>query len=364
MEIAGFRIGLRLDGRAGHLALFLCVALSHASVVAPAPAAEQNEIEPPVANRPTNFSGAIGWGFRIQMRASPTELQAEEPILLTVTITGAGNMEQIQRPDLRRLPRFADQFQIENLPDRYLAATKTREFDYRLRPRTAAVKEVPLLRFVYYNPKILPAESGYQTAVAPPIPLTVKSRTQVSPALVEGPRWQRGTPESVFQITEGPAVLRSESPYALLESWELAGLLVGPPLLGSLWCLYFRRRYPDVTTQLRKRRSRAAQHTLRAIRRLSRLDTPAQAQQAAAILAEYLRHRLDLRTMEPTPAELARQLEQLGSNPVLAQSVACFYGEFDAVRFAPELTHEAKDWPAAATRLVYALEEETWPSHS
>jgi hypothetical protein len=324
--------------------------------------ADMDRFEPPVAYRPANFSGAIGWGFRVQMRSTRNQVQAEEPLILTLTITGNGNVQEIERPDLRRLPRFAEQFHIENLSDRALPAEKTREFDYRLRPRQATVKEVPPLPFVFFNPKILPPEKGYQTAWAQAIPITVQPRAQVSPARVEGTAQRGETPDSVYQLVKGLAVLRYDPPAALPGPLELGALLIGPPMLGVFWYILWRRHYPDVARQARKRRSRAAQNTLRAVRRISNLDASAQAQQMESILAEYLRQRFELSTVEPTPAEVARHLEQTGSSKALAQEMARLFGRCDAARFAPGLVEKPDSWSATASRLVLALEEESWSS--
>jgi hypothetical protein len=322
----------------------------------------EDAVEPPVAHRPADFNGAIGSGFRVRMRATPTQVQAEEPLILTVTITGKGNLQELQRPDLRRRPRFAQQFHIENLADRYLPAERTRAFDYRMRPRHAAVREIPLLPFVFFNPKILPPEKGYQTAIAPAIPITVKPRAQVSPTQVEGTAPPVQAPDSVYQLVNDPAVLRCDPPFALPGPWEVGALLIGPPLLGGWLYIFWRRRHPDSARQTRKRHSQAAQHALKAFRRLGKLDTAAQAQQTETILAEYLRQRLDLRTVEPTPAEVAQHLEQAGSSTALANAVAHFFGNCDAARFAPGFAAKADNWTATATQLVVALEEESWPS--
>jgi hypothetical protein len=88
----------------------------------------------------------------------------------------------------------------------------------------------------------------------------------------------------------------------------------------------------------------------------------AQAHQAEAVMASYLRQRLDLLTAEPTPTEVARHLEQSGSSPALAQEGARFFAECAAARFAPGLMARADTWTETATRLVLALEEESWPS--
>jgi hypothetical protein len=336
--------------------LILCPATSAGQT------ANTGQVEPPVAFRPADFSGAIGSGFRVRMRATPTEVQAEEPLTLTVTITGNGNLQEIERPDLRRQPRFAAQFHIENLAERALPADKTREFDYRLRPVNAAVKEIPRLPFVFFNPKILDPEKGYQTAWAQAIPITVQPRRQVRAAAVEGTSPRVQVPDSVNQIVEGLAVKRQDSGFAIPGPLEFGAILVAPPLLGALWYMVWRRRYPDVVGQARKRRSRAAHNTLRAVRHLSKFDPPAQARQMQGILAEYLHQRLDLPIAEPTPAEVAAYLEQAGSSTALAQDMAFLFGKCDAARFAPGLAEKADNWSETATRLVLALEEESWAS--
>jgi hypothetical protein len=335
--------------------VFLCAAASART------AEDSDAVEPPVAYRPANFSGAIGSGYRVRMRAAPTELQAEDSLTLTVSITGKGMLQEIPRPDLRRLPRFAQQFQIDNVADRYDSALKTREFDYRLRPRTAAVKEVPALPFVFFNPKILPREKGYQTTFAQAIALTVRPRLQVSPARVEGPPAAVVPPASVYSLVEGHTALRYDPPFTLPPLGVLVFLLVGPPAVGGLWYMVWQRHYPDAMRQMRKRRSRAAQQALKALQRARKRDVGALAQQAEAIVARYLRQRLDLVTAEPTPMEVARHLERLGGSSALGQQVERFFADCDAARFAPGLMEKPNDPTATAARLVVALEEEPWP---
>jgi hypothetical protein len=294
------------------------------------------------------------------MRAAPTELQAEDILTLTVSITGNGTLREIPRPDLRRLPRFTRQFEIENAADRYDPGTKTREFDYRLRPRTAAVKEIPPLPFVFFNPKTLPAEKGYETTVAAPIALTVRPRTQVSPARVEGPAAAVELPASVYSLVEASTVLRYDPPFTLPTPGVLAFLFIGPPAVASLWYIVWRRLSPDAARQVRKRRSRAAQQALKALQRSRKLEAAALAEQTEAIMARYLHQRLDLLPVEPTPAEVAHHLERAGSSPALGRDVARFFADCDAARFAPGLLDKANNWTATAARLVLALEEEPW----
>jgi hypothetical protein len=308
-----------------------------------------------MAGRPAHFSGAIGSGYRVAMRAAPTQLQAEDPLILTVSIKGTGNLEEIQRPDLSR---WRGRFHIKDLGDRYLPAAKTREFDYRLRPRTAQVKEIPPLPFVFFDPRIRPPEKGYQTCLAPAIPLSVRPRAVARPSRVETATLASDAPASVYQLVDGAVVLRYDPPFALPGPGALAALLLAPPAFGGLWYLVWQRCYPDAARQSRKRRSRAAQHALKALQRSSKLDAVRQAHQAEAVLAGYMHERLDLLAVEPTPMEVARHLEQAGASTALAEEVARFFAACDAVRFAPGLVERPDHWTATASHLVLALEEE------
>src|SRR5581483_5536230 len=140
----------------------LCLALA----LWPAGANAKEPAEPPIAGRPAHFSGGVGT-FRVTSRATPTKLQAEEAIHLTVRVTGSGSLQEIARPELRRSTKFTAHFHVENLKDRYLPKENAREFDYLLRPKSASVKEIPAVPFVFFKPGVVPDYKGYQTTYAP-----------------------------------------------------------------------------------------------------------------------------------------------------------------------------------------------------
>ncbi len=319
--------------------------------------------EPPVVGRPAHFSGAIG-SYRVTMRAEPTELQAEDPLTLTVRITGSGALEQLQRPNLHELDRFARQFQIEKLKDHYLPKERAREFDYRLRPRSPAVKEIPALPFVYFKPGILPAHKGYQTTYASAIPLTVKPRAEVSPRDVQGAVEPILPPDPVLQVVQGPTVLRHEEAFALPGPVALTILVLAPPFVCALWYALWCQRYPDAVRLIRQRRSRAARQALHALHQGGPASTDGMAQWAAELVATYLRKRLDLAGAEPTPTEVSAHLKRLGAPDAVAEQAAEFFRASDAGRFAPVPLEGAETWASAASRLILTLEAEPWLSRT
>jgi hypothetical protein len=274
-------------------------------------------------------------------------LQAEDRLVFTIRIMvhpdhrtedfpGAGwaSLEQIERPNVRRLRGFASRFAIKNAGERNLPDQRAREFDYELRPRNAAVKEIPAFAFVYFKPGMTPDYRGYQAALAPAIPLTVRPLTQVKLSEVVGTYPVESAPESVYTIAEGPGLLRRDngaSPGPLV----LTLLVAGPPLLWAAWLIWWKRRHPGFASEARQRRSRAAARALQALRRLKLSEESDRARTAGAILVEYLREHLGFTALEPGPDEIASFLESLHLPAEKTALARAFFKDCLAARFGP-----------------------------
>jgi len=324
--------------------------------------ADVNAVAPPIAGQPVNFSGAIG-SYAIVMQAEPKSLQAEDSLTLTIriTVTGAGSLEQIRRPNLKRIGQFAKHFVIQDGKERDLAKEKTREFEYVLRPKNAAVKQIPAVPFVYFNPAIVPASKGYQWAYARAIPLTVRPRAVVGTAQVKDSSPPR-PPVSVLEIATGAVVLRNQANFAL-PGWEaLLALAVAPPILCGIWLVSWRRRHPDAARVTKQRRSRAARLALKAIAAAAEVPHAQQAPCLKEAVTQYLGERFDLAILEPTPVEVSTHLQEKGLSGAATGKARQFFGMCDAARFAPQVSDRSRSWTAAATELVHCLEEESWPA--
>jgi hypothetical protein len=160
----------------------------------------EQPVVPPITGRPSGFTGAVGT-FRVSARVAPKQVQVECPMTLTIRIEGKGNLNEIQRPNLRAVSSLTKRFHITDGSARDLARDSAREFDYALRPRTDSVKEIPPMPFVYFKPGMTPAELGYQTTYTRAIPLTV-----LPASASNGLKWQHEidpaeAPEEIFRFT-------------------------------------------------------------------------------------------------------------------------------------------------------------------
>ncbi len=314
--------------------------------------------EPPIVGQPDHFNGAVG-RFRVSAAARPVKVQAEDPLTYAVRVTATDRVKRPpQRPSLADFPGFADGFYVEDVgpaegtkPD-----PQTWEFAYRLKPKSTAVAAVPGFPFVFFRPGLLPPSRGYMTMYVPAIPITVTPRREVDPGGAARPIT---APAAALALAPGD-VLRRDGDDRLPGTWALVLALLAPPAGCVAWYLTWRRLYPDAARLARRHRSRAAQEALKALQEMARTTGPEErARHTAAAVAAYLRQRLDLSVIDPTPAEAEAYLRGRGVSEKLAGQTADLLRTCAAVRFDPEPPPDA-DLAGAASQLILALEAETW----
>jgi hypothetical protein len=315
--------------------------------------------EPPIAGRPLNFSGAKG-SFKISTRATPVASQAEDPILFTLRIIGTGNLTEFPRPQLDQIDAWRRLFHITNGAERHLPTEKAREFDYILRPRSAAVRQIPPLPFVYWRPDIIPPEKGYQTTYAPAIPLKITPRHQVPESTRIDLSTVRIVPPSVKIFPQSSELLQGRTPEQAPPWWAFALILFLPPLATVGIQFAFRRSQPVAAPRARRRQSKAAERALLASQSLPKLAAAFQPVRAGEIVSDYLR---DLRAhfthlpSEPTPKEVSDYLRSRGAFQETIEVTAAFFERCAWDRFAPE--HAAHDgWQQQTVEIIRMLEDE------
>jgi hypothetical protein len=308
----------------------------------------------PLVGRPARwpFSGASGV-FEVEARAEPTALRAGEAITFTVTVRALAPVRHPpRRPDLKQLPEFADNFDVEN-PDESERRPdgRTWVFAYRLKPRRPDVGEVPGLPFVYFNPAIRPERKGFQTCFTEPIPLSLQAAVMYAPL--------PSLPDEIYHPAARAGILDHDRPPQPPGPVLFGLLIAAPPLSCGAWYAAWRSLYPDAARRTRQRRSRAAEQSLKMLRGASRLPPPQRASHAAAAVNYYLHARFDFAAAEPTPAEAAAALQRSG-HAGLADGVAGLIRACDASRFSPAADGVALT--ERAERLILDAEAETWAS--
>jgi hypothetical protein len=328
-------------------ALLACLVLLAPALLAPRSAlAPRGRAE--LFERPAHYYKARGIGLQVKWEVPLTTVEEGRELTATLVVGSARypvlNPTEVVKPDLSKLPRFANLFSVTDVKDPPPQAdAKEVRFTYKLKPRNRLVTEVPPFEFYYLNPSAPPNKDPYRYTVAASITISV---TEPPPKpVIPMPEADR-----LFDIATGPDVLGA--PFVPCQwAWLAAGLF--GPLAALGWFLVWRRIYPNAARLAHIRRSRAARRATDAIRRAHRTPDPP-ATIAAAVLG-YLRARFPLPDSAVTPSEIGAALVEADVPHELAEQIADVFRACDRARFAPA-DDEAGALAAGAETAVARLE--------
>ncbi len=131
----------------------------------------------PIAGRPESFDGAIGQDFEMNVQANRTTVRVGDPITLTISLKGAGNIDKIGLPKLSAEGGMsAKQFRV---PDKEIAGVYRngeKQFSVSVRVEDEQVDQIPPITLAYFNPETAKYESTRSAA----IPLQVMAARVIS----------------------------------------------------------------------------------------------------------------------------------------------------------------------------------------
>jgi hypothetical protein len=129
----------------------------------------------PIVGRPADFSGAVGGPFMVTMAVDKTEVKLGEPIQLTITISGPGDLFKVKRPDLKNDPEWKSKFVVEDVGQSHATEPNTVKFEYKIRPTTINANELPRVKLTYFNPTVTPASRGWQRTYTGTVEIAIRS---------------------------------------------------------------------------------------------------------------------------------------------------------------------------------------------
>ncbi len=176
-------------------------------------------IEPPSAGRPNEYTGAVG-DLAIASKLDARHGRVGDPMLLTVRLSGAGNVKLFPAPKLdipwANLVRADERVQVDSTARRIRGA---KEFDWVLTPKVAGELDLPPIRYGYFNPDTrryaVTSAAGTHVTIAPGA-LAVVDTLRAEPLLplrlryrgpVDHPPHERGYFWLVLAIAPLPALV-------------------------------------------------------------------------------------------------------------------------------------------------------------
>lgn len=222
---------------------------------------ELDVYNPPEQGKPESFGGAIGQ-FSIDTKATPLNVDQSEPITLTVTVTGAGNLERMGAPVLPETDgwRIYPPSATFNKTDT-LGYTGSKVYEYILRPESPEVKYLPELRFSYFDP----LTESYKELKAPEYAVSVKASANpvVSVVGMTESRQNSVTPRRSTGTEMQPLLVIDSGRGELIPLWKQSSFWIaqtapGAGLLG-LCLLGFWRNRESANPLLKKHRKLATE---------------------------------------------------------------------------------------------------------
>ncbi|MBM4053845.1 MAG: protein BatD [Planctomycetes bacterium] len=134
----------------------------------------------PETGKPKEFKGAVG-NFNMEASVKTSRVKVGDPITLSVSVYGDGNIQTINEPEL--IINNKDDFKIypaestTQITNREEVIRGRKVFSKVIEPQKTELKSIPAIVFSYFDPR----ENRYETITKEPIPITVESWEQEIP---------------------------------------------------------------------------------------------------------------------------------------------------------------------------------------
>lgn len=258
----------------------------------------------PEKGRKPGFTGGIGKFDLGRPSVSVSEVVVGDPLTLTVTVSGEGNLEAMSPPSIPEDETWQSFTPTSDVSRDPMTGRGTKTMTYTLVPRNANTRAVPSIPFSFFDPE----RSEFVDLSIPPVPVVVKpgngapatataetpaaEPTSASPAAPKGPEpILTGLAERL-----GPTQ-RSVVPIAWHGGFWGVQILPAAALLG-LW--YWRRRVDYLAAHPEVVRRRAARTAARSHLRAARAAAQARASE------DFVRESIDAIRAAAAPLDSTR----------------------------------------------------------
>jgi hypothetical protein len=173
----------------------------------------------PLDGRPESFAGAVGRGYSLEVSVDRSVVQVGDPITLTLTLRGEGNLETAGLPPLSAKGLLdPTQFRVPagDLHGRLEGDAK--RFSAVVRVQDEEVGEIPALEYSWFDAET----QSFKTTRSRPIALSVRAAEVVSAADVVSGEAEEGRDVPSAGAAELPAAERETGAVLTLTGADLA----------------------------------------------------------------------------------------------------------------------------------------------
>ena len=293
----------------------------------------------PQENRPPDFTGTIG-RFNISAKANKQQVELNQPVTLTIRISGTGNIKSVAEPALPELDEFriyraSSSEEVSQQNDR-LGGAKL--FEEVFIPRVPGDLEIPGLSFNYFDPE----QERFRVVSTKPIRIRVtapEGYNSDSPVPYLPPGMTIDS--RAHDIRHIKADLGKMQPVGRMPLLTVGFLLFNAvPILALIGSIMIRRRREKLAADTGLARARGAAKIARKrmaqARALARVETLGEFYaEIYRALTSYIADKLDISPYGLTTDSIRRILNQRSTPEGLTDAVTGIITTCDYARFAP-----------------------------
>jgi hypothetical protein len=307
----------------------------------------------PAAGQPEGFDGAVG-NYQLKWSASDTRGRVNEPLTITVELSGEGDIERAPdaRPPLPRAFELINSSSEQNAGMRNGRWSGRKRWEFIVIPNRAGDVSIGPLSYPFFDP-----EAGrYSVASVDPIKLAIGPPVQ-APASTAAAVSEAETSEWDIRYIKTPAGPLEQQGQPFFHStffWAaiLLPLLANARIFAGSKLLRRGRGRP-----LERRRRKALGAARKALERAAARRDPAS---LSAAIAAYFSDKLDLADEIVSMADIRAALvrRDLHEHPLVVE-ITSIVEACDATRYAPAGSEPGKinELAGRASRALTALEE-------
>lgn len=290
----------------------------------------------PLSGQPESFNGAVGQ-FDLKSDISNTNVKTNESISLKFTLSGRGNIQLVDLPELELPTGFEIYEPKSNLNiNRSGTISGTKTFEYLIVPRIAGVKKIEPLEFSYFNP----AQGRYVTLHSPEFTLNIERGAGSDDASTAGFSKEdiKLLNEDIRYIKTSNYDLRPAGESRLIGVWFWLGLIIPAFILTAVVGIKKRQDKLSGNVQLMKYR-KAEKAARNRLKRAKKLMTGEESltfyTEISKAMNGYLEDKLNIQKSEFTLDKAVDKLKQKSVDDELIKKMKEIYERCEYARFAP-----------------------------
>lgn len=290
----------------------------------------------PQQNKPDNFNGAVG-SFTLTSTLDNTKTKTNEPINLKINVSGTGNIQLLDLPEIK-LPSGMEKYEPKTSEkiNRQGKISGKKSFDYLLIPRTAGVKEIPSLKFSYFDPN----KKQYITLNTPQYTVNVQQGKEIAGENYTGNSKEdvRMLGQDIRYIKTSETALNKQGSLVLFTFgfWAAAGFPL--ILLGGLitWKIRTDKLAGNLQLLRYQKAEKMAKSRLKTAKNLMSSETQTKFYTEISLaLFGYLEDKLHIPKSEISIDRAVSELENRQINSNLISDLKTNAEKCEYVRFAP-----------------------------